>query len=126
MIDIKLKQKIQADIAERHKADVERSIDWKPTFSRIKIKPDPEQLSGLLEVATVDSLIRGTIVAVGPEVGFRDGKQIEKFWPGQKVLYMRSHVMSYKGADGIVHHFLKENSDVNSVIAIECEAPANE
>lgn len=120
-IDIALKKELQADLEKRFQADTQRSINWKPTFSRVKIQPDPEALSGVLAVQTADTLIRGTIVSVGPDTGWRDGKQIERFYPGQKVLYMRSHVMTYKGADGVMHHFLKENADVNSIIAIEDE-----
>lgn len=114
-----LKLETQAELSKKFEADTATSIDWQPTFSRIKIKPDPEALSSLLEVALNDSLIRGTIVSVGPDVGLVDGRPVEKFYPGQRILYMRSHVMTYKGADGIPHHFLKENSDVSSIIAIE-------
>ena len=122
-IDLSLtKDELLADAAKRYKADTERSINWKPTFSRVKIKPDPEALSAIIAVDTRDPIVRGTIVEIGPDCGYREGNQIEKFYPGQKVLYMKSHVMTYKGADGVVHHFLKENSDVNSIIAIE-DAP---
>ena len=114
------------DFAEKqakYDADVANSIDWKPTFSRIKILPDAELKSGIIDTASGwrDSLTRGTIVGLGPEVGKVEGRPAEKFWIGQKILYLSSHVMLYTGADGITHHFLKENSDVNSVIAVEPE-----
>jgi hypothetical protein len=111
----------------KFEADVAAKIDWKPTFSRIKIKPDAEQISGVLDTPEGwrESLTRGTIVALGPDVGKRDGVQVENFWVGQRVLYLSAHVMKYLGADGVLHHFLKENSDVNSIIAIE-PAPAKE
>lgn len=111
--------KTQAELAKKFEADTATSIDWQPTFSRIKIKPDPEALSSLIVTSQADTLIRGTVVSVGPDVGKKDGRAVEKFYPGQRILYMRSHVMTYQGADGIAHHFLKENADVSSVIAIE-------
>ena len=111
--DFSLKQK-------KFEADVKLNIDWQPTFSRIKILPDPESISSIIDTAGGrETVTRGTIVAIGPEVGKRNGVQVEKFWVGQRVLYMASHVMRYEGANGVVHHFLKENSDTNSIIAIE-------
>ena len=112
------------DFAEKQakfEADRTNSIDWKPTFSRVKIRPDAEQLSGVLDAPEGwgESLTRGVIVALGPQVGFRDGVLIEKFWVGQRVLYLSKNVMQYRGADGVMHHFLKENSDLTSIIAVE-------
>jgi co-chaperonin GroES (HSP10) len=103
-------------------ADQAINIDWKPTFSRIKILPDPETThGGLIQLPNVKpgSLSRGTIVAIGPEVGHRDGVEVETFRVGQRVLYMTGHPMTYKGANGVEHHFLKENSDITSIIAVE-------
>jgi hypothetical protein len=123
-IDISLKREqmkaeTQAELSKKFAADTAKSIDWQPTFSRIKIKPDPEAISSIIVTSQADTLIRGTVVSVGPDVGKKDGRPVEKFYPGQRILYMRSHVMTYQGADGIAHHFLKENADVTSVIAIE-------
>jgi len=115
------------DFAEKQakfESDKANSIDWKPTFSRVKIKPDSEQLSGVLDAPEGwgESLTRGVIVALGPQVGMRDGVLVEKFWVGQRVLYLVNNVMRYRGADGVMHHFLKENSDLTSIIAVEPEA----
>jgi hypothetical protein len=106
---------------KKFQEDVATAINWKPTFSRIKILPDPERMSGVVDTPDGwrQSLTRGTIVALGPDVGKRDGIEVEKFWVGQRVLYLTAHVMTYAGADGVMHHFLKENADVNSIIAIE-------
>jgi hypothetical protein len=110
-----------AEKQQKFEADKSNSIAWKPTFSRIKIKPDPEQLSGLIDTAPGygESLTRGVIVSIGPDVGKKDGRQVENFWVGQRVLYLAAHVMRYTGADNVTHHFLKENSDVTSIIAVE-------
>jgi hypothetical protein len=110
-----------AEKQQKFESDKAARIDWKPTFSRIKILPDPEQLSGVIDTAPGyrETLTRGTIVSVGPDAGYRDGKQVEHFYVGQRVLYLSSHVMRYQGTDGITHHFLKENADVNSIVAIE-------
>ena len=109
-----------AEKQRKHEEDKTLNINWKPTFSRIKIKPDPETMSGVVDLAANrDSLTRGVIVEIGPDVGKRDGIEVESFFVGQRVLYLASHVMAYKGANGITHHFLKENSDVTSIIAVE-------
>lgn len=115
------------DFAEKQRKyaeDKAAKIDWKPTFSRIKILPDPEQISAIIDTAPGhrETLTRGTIVGVGPEAGYRDGVEIERFYVGQRVLFLSSHIMRYRGADGVEHCFLKENADVNSIIAIEPRA----
>jgi hypothetical protein len=111
--------KEQEQIAENYEKDVSASIDWQPTFSRIKIKPDHETLSGSILTITKDTFVRGTVLAAGPKAGWKDGVLVEKFFPGQKVIYQKAHEICYKGADGVCHYFLRTDADLQSIVAIE-------
>jgi hypothetical protein len=109
---------------KKYEAAVSKSTKWKPIFSRIIIKKDPEPRSGLLDLETIklkEHLVRGTIFLVGTEAGFKDGREVVKFYPGQKVLYLASNMLEYKSPDGTEWLFLKQNADVESIYAIEDE-----
>jgi hypothetical protein len=123
---IKSAEDIQKDLAERFTKDTAIPTKWKPVYSRIFIKPDPETLSSVIEVKSGDSYIRGVIVAVGPDCGWRDGKQIHVYKPGMRVIYNKTHELRYKSADGSEIVFLRDNSDQASILAIEDEETDNE
>jgi co-chaperonin GroES (HSP10) len=115
--DIKKAQLSVEELQSRHAFDKAASIDWQPVYARIKIQPDEETLSGRIITLQKETFVRGTIISVGPGVGFRDAKKEHDFYPGRRVIYNKSHELKYTGADGVEHVFLKD--DEESIVAVE-------
>jgi co-chaperonin GroES (HSP10) len=115
-IDVSVK-----NLAEKHAKDAATSIAWQPVGRRIKIEPDPETRSAIIHLDKVkDLFVRGTILAVGPVAGLSDDgtTRLEQYKPGQKIIYNKNTELSYTGADGVKHYFLKSD-EVTSIIAVE-------
>jgi hypothetical protein len=124
MIDISVKREqmkaeTQADLSKKHAADSAKQANWVPLFSRIKIERAPETLSAVIQAISGALYVRGKIVAVGPDVGFRDGKQIHDLRPGMYIIYQKAHEIVYTDVHNKEHVFLKDQADVQSIIAIE-------
>jgi co-chaperonin GroES (HSP10) len=109
----------QAKLAEKHAADIAKHSNWVPLFSRIKIERAKETLSGTIQAIDQALYVRGKIVAVGPDVGKRDGKTVHDLKPGMFIIYQRAHEIVYTDVHGKEHIFLKDQADVQSLIAIE-------
>ena len=105
---------------ERKELKITESIDWQPVNFRLKIKPERDVISAVIEVAgTRETYVRGVIVAMGPHVGLdANGKRVHTFHVGQRILYNKLHEVRYTNPDGTVHTFIKEDA-INSIMAFE-------
>jgi co-chaperonin GroES (HSP10) len=123
-IDVSIKKNSllsKEELAAKFKADKDNAVVWMPTFSRLKVKREKETISGLIEVPDKfgNIWVRGEIIALGPQCGWIDGKQVHTFKVGQRIIYNKSHEQKYIDATGEEHIFLYENSDSKSILAID-------
>jgi co-chaperonin GroES (HSP10) len=124
----KLGEKLQAELAAKHAADLAKKTHWIPLYSRCKIERAKETLSSLIDDSSAKALfVRGRILECGPEFGWRDGKQVHpELKPGALIIYQKAHELVYIDVHGTEHVFLKDNADAQSIVAVEADPSAKE
>lgn len=134
--DVEAREAQKTELAQELAAK-KSQYTWAPQQSRIKIELMPEKLSSIL-VGTemTEQYLRAKILALGPYVGYEDivvevldasslgtgdsgattalvaakRKKLTEYKIGDVVICLKSQVIRYKGADGVEHVFLKNES----------------
>lgn len=129
-------REVQKTLLAEQAAATQPKFKWVPQQSRIKIELMPEKLSSILAATEMkEPYLRAKILALGAYVGYEDivvevvdasskgsgddgnaamtmakRKKLSDYKVGDIVICLSTQIIKYKGADGVEHIFLKNES----------------